>query len=251
MAARLPYRLTEPPGRRACIGLIALQADETVEPDLRRMIRSDAVALYVTRIPSGADLTPASLSAMEAALPAAAALLPPTARFDAVAYACTSGAMLIGPDRVAALVRGAARTGAVAEPLTAIAAALAALSVRRIALITPYVEAVSAPLRAALAARGARIAAFGSFEEPVEGRVARIDPASIGDAARRLGRREDVEAVVISCTNLRTLDVIDAVEADIGKPVIASNQALAWRLAGLSGIADLIEGPGRLLRLAR
>ncbi|MEO0679726.1 MAG: Asp/Glu racemase [Pseudomonadota bacterium] len=246
MSDRLPYALTEQIGRRARIGLIALQPDETVEHELRRMIRSDDVALFVTRIPSGEEVTPETLAAMEAALPAAAALLPPSVAFDAVGYACTSGSMQIGTARIAELVRGATDARAVTEPLSALTEALAALNVRRIALISPYIAPVAAPLREALRERGVETVAFGSFEERVETRVARIDPASTREAALQLGRREDVDGVLLSCTNLRTFDIIEEVEAALGKPVFSSNQALAWRLADLCGAHGAIVPPGRL-----
>ena len=46
------------------------------------------------------------------------------------------------------------------------------------------------------------------------------------------------DAVVVSCTNLRCLDVIGQAEAKIGVPVISSNQAMAWHMLRLAGIDD-------------
>ena len=247
MMQRLPYQLTGPIGRQASLGLIVLQADETVEHDFRRMFRSEDIALYVTRLPSGADLTPDTLAAMEAALPAATGLLPPSVEFNAIGYACTSGAMLIGPDRIEALVRGAARVASVTQPLTATVEALKSLGARQIGMITPYIDEVSAPLRAALETHGFTVGAFASFEERTEARVARIDPASIRAAALEVGRDKKIDALFLSCTNLRTLDIIPGLEAALQKPVLSSNQALAWHMAKLSGTETLIEGPGRLM----
>jgi len=47
---------------------------------------------------------------------------------------------------------------------------------------------------------------------------------------------------------LRSVDIIDALEQRAGKPVITSNQALAWDALRLAGIARKIDGFGRLLR---
>jgi maleate isomerase len=245
--APLPYTLTGPIGAVASLGLIVLQADEVIEQDFRRLFAPGRVAVYVTRIPSGADLTAATLGAMEAALPAAARLLPPSIDFAAVGYACTSGATVIGPARVAELVRGSVKTSAVTEPLSALLAALRTLGVRRIGLISPYVAEVSAALRAALEAAGHEVAAFASFEEQVEARVARIAPASIRAAALAIGARPEVDAVLFSCTNLRTLDVIDEVEQALGKPVVSSNQALAWQMARLAAAGPLARAYGNLM----
>ena len=68
----------------------------------------------------------------------AAGLLPPAFGFDAIGYACTSGATLIGAERVAAAV-GIAHPGvSCTDPITAALAAFRTLDVRSIGLLTPY-----------------------------------------------------------------------------------------------------------------
>ena len=60
--------------------------------------------------------------------------------------------------------------------------------------------------------------------------------------------REDTEAIFISCSNFRTLDIIEALERETGKPVITSNQAAMW--GTLRKIADrrTVPGAGRLFQ---
>lgn len=239
-----PYDLTGPIGSRATLGMIVLQVDETLEQDMRRLLPGGDVAQYVTRIPSGDELTPDTIATMERTLPAAAALLPPAARFDVIGYGCTSGTTLIGADRVAELVRQGAASARVTDPLSAALAALESLGARSLAIVSPYVESVSAPVRQAFEARGHEVRATVSFGEEVEARVARIDPASIRAAALAVGQQ--AEAVFLSCTNLRTLDIIADLEAELGKPVLSSNQVLAWHMAHLAGISEVCSGPGRL-----
>jgi maleate isomerase len=55
------------------------------------------------------------------------------------------------------------------------------------------------------------------------------------------------EAVFISCTDLNAIGLIDYLEADLGKPVITSNQATMWHMLRLIGVKDRIGGFGRLL----
>jgi maleate isomerase len=239
---RLPYRLTGPIGTRGTLGLIVLQADETIEPDFRRLLSPD-VALYVTRIPSGADLNPDTIAAMEHALPRAAALLPPAA-FGAVGYACTSGTTLIGAQRVAALVRGACPGAAVTDPLTAAIAGLHAAEARSVALVSPYIPSVAEPIRRAFEAAGFAVPCALSFGEESEARVARIDPGSIRDAALTAAR-SGADAVFLSCTNLRTLEVLDELATALGRPVLSSNRVLAWHMARLSGAPLAADAPGR------
>ncbi len=236
---RLAFSSSDPIGHRAALGLIVLQADETIEPEFHRLIREPGVALYTTRIPSGRDVTPETLAAMTEALPAAAALLPPSLAFDVIGYACTSGATVIGSETVERQIRSAIDTENVTDPLKAVIAACRALEVRRLGFVTPYVMAVSGAMRAALEKQGMEITAFGSFERAEERTVARIDPRSVLDAALRVGSSAACDAVFISCTNLRTLDIIAAAETQLGKPVITSNQALAWHMLRSAGI----DGP--------
>lgn len=240
-----PYALSEAASPR--LGLVVLQADETLEMELRRLLPPDAVCL-VSRVPSGLEVTPESLAAMEGDLTAAAALLPRGAPFDVLAYACTSGAANIGPQAVARRLLEGAPARAATDPVTALAAACAALGLRRLALLSPYIEAVSDDLRAALAERGVDVPVFGTFAEAEETRVARIDAASVDAAARMLAARaaEPVDALFLSCTNLRTLDLIAPLEAALGLPVLSSNLVLAWHLLTLSGGPAPAGVPGRL-----
>ena len=247
MPAR-PYDLVGPIGARGTLGLIVLQVDETIEQDFRRLFPDPGVAIHVSRIPSGAELTPDTIATMRTDLPRAAALLPPAAAFDAIGYACTSGATLIGPDAVAALVSGAATTRTVSDPLTASIAALRALDVRSVAIVSPYVTSVAEPVRTAFLKAGFDVPVAISFGEEVEARVARIDPASIHDAAIEAGAARGVEAVFLSCTNLRTLDIIEDLESRLGMPVTSSNQTLAWHMARAAGAPLMACPPGRLFR---
>ena len=233
--SRYPYRLAADIGAAGTLGLIVLQVDETIEQDFRRLLPDPEMALYITRIPSGATLSPETIAQMEHDLPRAAGLLPQAPRFDAVGYACTSGTALIGADRVAELVAGQVRTRHVTNPMTATLAALAHLGVRSVALVSPYTPAVAAGLQRTLEAGGIAVPRAISFGEEVEANVARIDPASIRAAAQEAATHPEVQAVFLSCTNLRTLDVIAPLERDLGIPVLGSNLALAWHMARLAG----------------
>lgn len=229
------YELGAPIGQKATLGLIVLQSDETIEHDFRRLLPVEDVALYITRVPSAPKVTRETLAQMEAELPGVAWLLPPPLSFDAVGYGCTSGSSVIGPDRIAELVGQGCDTEHVTNPLTALVAACQTLGLSRLAFLSPYVEEVSGTLRGALADRGVGTPVFGSFNEAEETKVAKIDGPSIVNAAIELAKDSAVDAVFLSCTNLRTLDVIGDIETATGKPVLSSNLVLAWHMARLAG----------------
>lgn len=240
------YQLTDKIGTKATLGLIVLQPDETIEHDMRRMLPMEDVTLYVSRIPSEVEVSNDSLAAMRADLPTAARLMPRGLRLDAVGYGCTSASSVIGPAAIADLIHDGCDTGAVTEPLSALIAACRHLGITRIGFLSPYIEDVSATLRAALAKAGVESPVFGSFDEAVEANVARIDGPSIIAAAKTLADQGGIEALFLSCTNLRTLDVIDRIEAETGLTVLASNQVLAWHMGQITGFEPAPFG--RLMR---
>ncbi|WP_172297668.1 Asp/Glu racemase [Pseudoruegeria sp. HB172150] len=243
MTTALSYRLT--PDRPKQIGLVILQSDETIELDFRKLV-PDSVELLVSRVPSGNDVTPETLAEMEQHLATAAALFPRTVRFDAVAYGCTSGTAQIGPGEVAAQIRNGTVTAAVTEPVSALIAACGALGIGRLALISPYVAPVSDRIRAVLDRAGVATPVFGSFLVPDEARVARIDAVSIVAAAESVAKGAEVDGIFLSCTNLRTLEIIPEIEARLDRPVLSSNQVLAWHLLHLAGVSERALMPGRL-----
>ncbi|MEJ6398548.1 maleate cis-trans isomerase family protein [Yoonia sp. 208BN28-4] len=241
----LPYTLID--ASAPAIGLIVLQADETLERDMRQMLPDDTPYL-VSRIASAPAVSSAALRDMEGRLTSAAALFPEGKRLSAVGYGCTSAVAEIGADRVGALISKGTDTAAVTDPVTALIAACRHLGLTRIGLISPYVASVSDRLRDVLDAAGIKVMAFDSFDEPLEAHVARIAPDAISDAACAMGSRPDCDAVFLSCTNLRTFDVIAAIEAKIAKPVLSSNQVLGWHLCQLAGVPIHQETLGRLCR---
>ncbi|MGV8989678.1 MAG: maleate cis-trans isomerase family protein [Cypionkella sp.] len=246
---QIGFDLIGPIGSKATLGLVVLQADETLEQDFRRLFPDRDIAIYTSRIPSGEELTTDSIAAMASELPRGARLLPRAARFDAVAYGCTSGTTLIGAEAVARMLRQGVDTPMVTDPLTAALAALRALGTQRLGLVTPYVESVAAPVRDAFEAGGFSVGETLTFGEEVEALVARIAPQSIKAAARAASKGAD--AVFLSCTNLRTLDIIDELEAELGIPVLSSNQVLAWHMAHATAAPLAKDAPGRLFKISK
>ena len=64
--------------------------------------------------------------------------------------------------------------------------------------------------------------------------------------AREIDRPE-ADGIFISCTNFRTIEIIEQLEADTGKPVVTSNQASMWIALKVLGVAGP-KGYGRLFQ---
>ncbi|GAA5079961.1 Asp/Glu racemase [Roseibacterium beibuensis] len=246
MTHALSYDTDGGAGSRARFGLIVLSTDETLEVEARGVMAHDGIGLYHARIPAHALVTPETLREMEAHLPDTAGRLP--AGLDAIGYACTSAATVIGPDRVAELVQSRHPDALVTNPITAVIAALQALDAERIALVTPYVAEVNAPIRAKLAEAGVACVDERSFLQKEDWTVARISEASTLDALIAAGAA-GADAVFASCTNLRSFNVLEKAEGLIGCPVVTSNQALLWHMLKLAKVEARGWGPGRLFDL--
>jgi maleate isomerase len=235
---QLPYSTDAGLGQTAKIGLIVLQTDQTIEHEFRQILNIDGVACYHARIANAMHVTPETLAQMQADLPFTASLLPTAFTFDAIGYACTSGATIIGEQQVAQLILAQHPHAKVSNPLSACKAACGALNLKSIALLTPYTPEVTQALNDNLYASGIEVSNTGHFNIADDFEVGRVDSASIYSAIIALGQHKDCEGVFVSCTSLRVANIILKAEKHLGKPVISSNQALAWHLLRLSGVDE-------------
>ena len=216
------------------MGLVVLQVDETIEGEFREAFGTSKNQIFVTRIPSGLEVTTESLISMERHIKAAAKLLPQSREFSVIGYGCTSASAIIGSEKISELIKSGCRTRKVTNPLLAATEYAKHIKVRKLALLSPYIEEVNTPLRKAFGNNGLSTEVFGTFGEGKEEKVARISESSTIEAAITLGQNESVEAVFISCTNLRTFNCLGKIANEINKPVFSSNQSLAWHMKKLS-----------------
>lgn len=245
----LPFTLDEGIGARARIGLIVLATDHTIEHEWRQIMDVPGVAYYESRIFNSSAITPETLATMERDLTQATAVIRPGQPMDVIAYGCTSGAMVIGEDKVAARIREARPGVQVTNPIGAAIAGMKALGCRRIALLTPYIDRINRMMRDYIQARGLGVPVMGSFNHEEDNEVARIDGASVKAAALEIGRHRDVDGVFVACTSLRVAALVEDLEAELGKPVTSSNHAMAWHALRLGRIAEPLRGRGRLFRV--
>ena len=244
----LPFNTDGGVGIRAAAGLLVLETDQTIEDEFRAIWPADGVALYAARLHNSPQITPETLKEMEQLIAPTTQLLPFMVDLPVIAFACTSGALVIGEERVAEQIRTVRPGAAITDPVTAAIAALRATGVRRVGLLTPYVREINHRLREALISRGLDIPVMGSFNESDDDIVARITPRAILDAIVQIGQSASCDGVFVSCTSLRVAKIVEEAEGLIDKPVTSSNHALAWHMLRLAGITDEIPGFGRLYR---
>ncbi len=228
------YSLIPAQDRKPSIGLIVLQSDETVEPEVHRWLPPRDFNVFVSRVPSGEEVTEETLGAMADHITQSANLFPRPTQFDAVAYCCTSGTSVIGAEKVAELVKAGCRTRSVTNPLSALVHACEKRNIKRLAFLSPYIESVSVHLREVVASHGIESPVFGSFNEGEEAKVAWIDETSILEAATALAKQGGVDGVFLSCTNLKTFDILEVLERELSMPALSSNFVTAEHLRDLS-----------------
>ena len=231
-------------GSRGRIGLVVPTGNSVVEPEFYRMAPKD-VSIHANRI-ALKDVTRDALLAMENDTARSAAGIA-SVRVGVIAFACTSGSFVGGPgydDKLIKIMED--ETGVQATTTTsAVMKALESLNVARIALATPYIDDITRLEVEFLQAAGYEVTSWkgGGIVETAD--IQECPPEVSYHRARDVND-DRAEAVFISCTGFRSIDHIAKLEAELGKPVISSNQATFAESLRLLGITDVAPGYGSL-----
>lgn len=86
---------------------------------------------------------------------------------------------------------------------------------------------------------GELYAHFMGFEQEIEPLYAQIRTACPAGA----------DGVLIGGTGFRCVGILDALERDLGRPVVSANQASLWHCLRRSGVREPVAGYGRLLAI--
>ncbi len=231
------------------VGLLLLATDLNSEADLRRMFPQD-VGLFVNRLHHRNPMDLAALRRVADDVPRAGADILPGLALDATVFGCTSGTIAAGENAMLAHLKACCHTRHATTPVTASLAALAALGARRVSILTPYEEAVNRALGEYYASRGLEVLNVSGLGLDDDYRMTAITPEEIVAAGMR-AMAADADALFISCTALRASLAVGALERALGRPVVTSNQAIAWHTLELIGHPGQSGhcGPGRLFGL--
>ena len=240
---------------RARFGLLVPFTNSNLEPDFTLM-RPDGVSCHSARmggydedeVPDESQMQALGASDLEEPLALLLGIKP-----DVVIYGCTSATLTHGPEFDRALAdRIAATSGAkTVTAAGAIVHALAALGATRVGFASPYVAAINdmavrflSDMGVDTVARSQVDSALGNHEQGA------LTPEAVFELGRRADS-PDADAIVLSCTDMRSVEIIDRLEQAVGKPVVTSNQAIMFTAMQALNITDPIAGFGRLLAGAR
>ncbi len=231
---------------RAKIGYVLLATEQTIQDDVMRL-RPDGVGMHFARAAIPDSITNETLAAQADLLADAAATFLPDGSLDVACYACTSGSLVIGEERVFAELRKGAPNAKPTSLITGVIRALRTMKARKIAVGTAYLDEINAREAAYLERAGFEVLSIEGLRLERDSEMVRVAPDYLIEFALSLDR-PDADAVFVSCGALRMIDVVDSIEKQLGKPVICSNQAMIWDTLRLAGIDDRIDGFGRLFR---
>ncbi|MGE0034445.1 MAG: Asp/Glu racemase [Xanthobacteraceae bacterium] len=118
--------------------------------------------------------------------------------------------------------------------------------VKNIGILTPYQPVGDAHVARFFEENGWRVKAVHSLKRPSEVLIGHATTADLVDGLRALAA-QDVDAIVQAGTDLAMTDIAAEAERWLGIPVLAINAATYWSALRESGIADRVQGFGRLL----
>ncbi|MEX1079562.1 MAG: Asp/Glu/hydantoin racemase [Homoserinimonas sp.] len=236
------------PVQRTPIGVVA-PYDMALDAELWRWV-PDGASLFFARTPY--EPLPVTLEMVEllgddAGLRSAAEQLK-TISPAAYAFACTSGSFVKGTAGEKAAAAALTEAGGAPGVTTsgALVAALARLGARTVAIATPYDAAITAKLADYLVEN--HIAVTGVGYLGLDSDMWTVPYQRTAELIRE-ANTPDADAIVVSCTNLPTYDLIAPLEAELGKPIISANQVTMWAVLEKVGLSAV--GPGQRLLSTR
>ena len=229
------------------LGLVLPSVNTVVEPWFNA-VAPQGVTFHASRMLLDSNLTPEAVRRMdrEEGLHAVEQLV--SCKPAAIAYCCTASSVIQGVEYDDVLIHEIERVARVpaVTATRAITLGLELLGARRLAVASPYTDEIDAAEHRFFSDAGFEI--VGSAHLGIADSFRLADPSAqdICELARAAWH-SSADALLITCLNLKSHEVIDRLEAEIGKPVITSTQATLWQLLRSANVPARIDGYGRLL----
>lgn len=225
------------------IGLILPSSNTTMEPEIYRMLPEDC-NLHTARMRLR-EVRIKALSAMEKEAAEAARELS-DAEVSVAAYGCTSGSLFkgVGHDRRIEIKLAKIVKAPCVATSRAVVDALHALQVRRIAVATPYRREVNDLEKKFLEGNNFEVVDMKGLGLVSNIEIGEQKPEVAYNLVKQL-RCADADGIFISCTNFRTIEIVEKLERETGKAVVSSNTATLWRIIRKLELKT-IEGFGRV-----
>jgi maleate isomerase len=227
------------------LGIIVPSLNVTIEPEFNAVAPED-VSIHATRLLLRRG-TRKDLIDMANATEYACRMLD-SADVGAVLYACTTGSMIGGKKWEKKLEQR--MKGATSVPVIttagAVLQALDTLGLRRIAVGTPYSKELNDAEVQFLEENGFEVTKIKGLGY-TKGGPLHAEPQETTVKLARAVDSPEAEGIFLSCTDLKTMTVIQRIEEELGKPVVTSNAASLWRSLKALKRTGSVSGLGILL----
>jgi maleate isomerase len=234
-------------GVRARLGLVLPSVNTVVEPWFNK-IAPDGVTFHASRMMLEAHLTREAVLRMDREEGVHAIEQLVSCKPASIAYCCTASSIVQGVHYDDVLIHEIERVAKVpgVTATRSITLALKLFGAQRLAVASPYTTEIDAAEHRFFTDAGFDIVGSAHLGIGDSFRLADPTPDEICKLAREAWRNE-ADALLITCLNLRSHEVVEQLERELGKPVITSTQATLWQLFRSAGIKDRIDGYGQLL----
>jgi maleate isomerase len=234
-------------GNKARIGLIFMASSVAMDAEMGAMA-AEGVAVHTTRIHLPKVTVEGIEEMMNAPMLEQAARLLGSAPIDVLCFGGTSASFLHGTSYDVALTKKLHEWAPGPKVTTASTATLAALKevkAGKVALATPYVGEIHDRAIRFLEENGHQVVKSAKLDITSDHALAEVPLEKVYDHVLSVDHPE-ASAIFISCTNFRTVGVIEALEDKLGKPVISAVQASFWHCLEVLGVNGAKPGYGRL-----
>jgi len=245
-------------GWRGRIGIIVPATNATFVPECYRMA-PEGVSFHFARM-ALSELSAEALQEMGKFTREKGKELE-AAGVDIIVFGCTSGSFAGGKGHDEKIIQELEEETGIPALITstAVLKALQCLAIQKIAVASPYSEELNARLKDFFEAHGLKVTAMRGLgfvkrttHFPLAPRPVSLpnqqEPA-VAYKLARLVNGSEAQGILISCTNFRTIEIIEKLEKDLGKPVVTSVQATIWAALRKIGVGEPLEGWGRLLTM--
>src|SRR5215831_10663451 len=229
----------------ASIGLIIPSSNRLTEPQFNSYAPA-GIGVHVTRLRmTGKFRKP--LSELKRPLTEAAEAISDV-KPGVIVFHCTANSMESGLSHERALV-GIIEQASGCPTITtaqAITQAFDQSGIRKLVLVSPYVHSTNQLEVNYLTETGYKVLHEVGLGLETHA-YASVTPQE-WKAVVKENSRPDADGYFLSCTNTRMIEAISDLEADLGKPVINSNQATLWACLKILGIKHTDQRLGRLFQ---
>jgi len=236
-------------GWRGRIGLVIPSTNTTMESEFWKLA-PNGVSIHVNRMflpaPTNARWEEA-LQEMEKHTNRAVKELC-TADVDIIVFGCTAGSFHQGQESERELTRKIEEAAKLPVITTsrAVVDALRCVGAQRIVFTTPYDPDLTQKEKDFLEANGFTVLGMDYLNCVDNVKVGWMTPQVPYEQVKRVFV-SGADAIFVSCTNVRSVEIIKTLESDFGRPVVTSTQASMWAALRKLGIGEKMSGHGTLL----